>query len=559
MIVNSIIRYALILFCLLPLWSCGGKESRLLETSARIVDERPDSAYMLLKNLDFNNLKDKKLKADYALTRAKANMYMGRSLVTDTLLSQAVDFYKAVGDTASHIESVIAQANHLRSLERKDEAWALIDSLVNDMPCDIQRQLNQVLLGFSFSDKDNAKALMIIDRQIKLAHDGSERLNFEIKKITPLVTLNRSKDAVALCDSLFALPDAPEEGSNDWLYMRINYAAALGEHRETSPQAVAILKDVLGRMKNVPSDKLVEFYIPMVNLQLNSGNINEATKYTNLVDSLDSDIFDRDPVAASYLEFLKIVLDYEHNGALSLSRLSNTAHSLRKVSNDLEVKRQERDDALENAYDLSRSNYELTIRHQHLWLFIILIMLVGVIIVTIIFFVAHRRRQKLIEAEERIEALEQLAMAATKPSSDDKQALLKKTLLLQIDIIRAFAEAPTAHNQEALKKISNAGNSDSETDALVNWSELYPVIDELYDNFHANLLNDYPGVLSEREIQILCLLRAGFSTKEIGVLIQQTSNSVYVSKTSIRKKLGLLPKEDFIAFLTTRKPSSGKA
>lgn len=559
MIVNSIIRYALILFCLLPLWSCGGKESRLLETSARIVDERPDSAYMLLKNLDFNNLKDKKLKADYALIRAKANMYMGRSLVTDTLLSQAVDFYKAVGDTASHIESVISQANHLRSLERKDEAWALIDSLVNDMPCDIQRQLNQVLLGFSFSDKDNAKALMIIDRQIKLAHDGSERLNFEIKKITPLVTLNRSKDAVALCDSLFALPDAPEEGSNDWLYMRINYAAALGEHRETSPQAVAILKDVLGRMKNVPSDKLVEFYIPMVNLQLNSGNINEATKYTNLVDSLDSDIFDRDPVAASYLEFLKIVLDYEHNGALSLSRLSNTAHSLRKVSNDLEVKRQERDDALENAYDLSRSNYELTIRHQHLWLFIILIMLVGVIIVTIIFFVAHRRRQKLIEAEERIEALEQLAMAATKPSPDDKQALLKKTLLLQIDIIRAFAEAPTAHNQEALKKISNAGNSDSETDALVNWSELYPVIDELYDNFHANLLNDYPGVLSEREIQILCLLRAGFSTKEIGVLIQQTSNSVYVSKTSIRKKLGLLPKEDFIAFLTTRKPSSGKA
>lgn len=559
MIVNSIIRYALILFCLLPLWSCGGKESRLLETSARIVDERPDSAYMLLKNLDFNNLKDKKLKADYALTRAKAHMYMGRSLVTDTLLSQAVDFYKAVGDTASHIESVIAQANHLRSLERKDEAWALIDSLVNDMPCDIQRQLNQVLLGFSFSDKDNAKALMIIDRQIKLAHDGSERLNFEIKKITPLVTLNRSKDAVALCDSLFALPDAPEEGSNDWLYMRINYAAALGEHRETSPQAVAILKDVLGRMKNVPSDKLVEFYIPMVNLQLNSGNINEATKYTYLVDSLDSDIFDRDPVAASYLEFLKIVLDYEHNGALSLSRLSNTAHSLRKVSNDLEVKRQERDDALENAYDLSRSNYELTIRHQHLWLFIILIMLVGVIIVTIIFFVAHRRRQKLIEAEERIEALEQLAMAETKPSPDDKQALLKKTLLLQIDIIRAFAEAPTAHNQEALKKISNAGNSDSETDALVNWSELYPVIDELYDNFHANLLNDYPGVLSEREIQILCLLRAGFSTKEIGVLIQQTSNSVYVSKTSIRKKLGLLPKEDFIAFLTTRKPSSGKA
>lgn len=76
------------------------------------------------------------------------------------------------------------------------------------------------------------------------------------------------------------------------------------------------------------------------------------------------------------------------------------------------------------------------------------------------------------------------------------------------------------------------------------------MIDELYDGFHSKLLNNYPGVFSEREIQILCLLRAEFSTKEIGVLIQQTSNSIYVSKTSIRKKLKLPAKDDFIAFLT---------
>lgn len=96
----------------------------------------------------------------------------------------------------------------------------------------------------------------------------------------------------------------------------------------------------------------------------------------------------------------------------------------------------------------------------------------------------------------------------------------------------------------------NVGNSESISDTLVNWQELYPVIDELYDCFHTKLLNDYPGVFSEKEIQILCLLRADFSTKEIGVLIQQTSNSIYVSKTSIRKKLNLPPKDDFIAFLT---------
>ena len=85
------------------------------------------------------------------------------------------------------------------------------------------------------------------------------------------------------------------------------------------------------------------------------------------------------------------------------------------------------------------------------------------------------------------------------------------------------------------------------------------MIDELYDNFHANLTADFPDLFSDREIRILCLLRADFSTKEIGVLIGQTSNSVYVSKTAIRKKLGLQAKEDFISYLIQRNYARGEA
>lgn len=532
--------------------SCSNSEqhSQIISDAKRIVDEHPDSAYMLLKKVDFNDLTDNESKALYALTHAKANMYMGHSLVTDTIIPIAINYYKEKGDTTAYIEAVKAQAHHLRSVELKEEAFSLIDSVASDMPKKFQKLLNQDLLGFSFSDKDYIRSLDIINRQIQLADDNKERLNFEIKKITPLVALGKSSDAVVLCDSLFALPEAPETGSAEWLYLRINYAAALGERRETSTKAVEILNDAIERMNGAPAEKLAEFYVPMINLQLNSGNIGEADKYVNIIDNLNIDFFDRDPVAASYLEFLKIVLDYEHNGALSLSRLSNTAHSLRRVSNDLEIKRQERDDALETSYDLSRRNYELTIGRQRMWLLIVAVMCVALILIGVIYLIAHRRRQRLIEAEERIEALEQLSKAAAVSSTDDKQALLKKALLQQIGIIRTFAESPTAQNQEALRKISNVGNSDSISDTLVNWQELYPVIDELYDSFHTKLLNDYPGVFSEREIQILCLLRADFSTKEIGVLIQQTSNSVYVSKTSIRKKLNLPAKDDFIAFLT---------
>lgn len=531
--------------------SCRKEQDKVIEMAAKIVDARPDSTYILLKKVDFNSLLDDKNKALYALTHAKANMYLGRSLVTDTIIPIAVNYYKDNGDTIAYIESVIAQAHHLRAIEQKDEAFIFIDSIVCNMPANIQKKLNQELLSFSFLDDDYSKSLNIIERQIQLAKDNHERISFEIKKIVPLIHLDRSIDAVALCDSILALSEAPDTNSAEWFYLRINYASALGEKRESSAKGVDILKDAIERMNGESSKILVEFYMAMINLQLNSGNIIEADKYANLIDSLDIDSFHKDPVSSTYLKFLKIVLDYEHKGVLSNSMLSNIFLSLRQVSNDLESKRQERDDALETSYDLSQRTYELIIERQRMWLLIAAIILMSILLLGIFFMVAHRRRQKLIDAEERIEALEQLSKVASISYTDDKQAFLKKTLLQHIGIIRTFAESPSTHNQEVLKKISNIGNSESMSDTLVNWKELYPAIDELYDCFHSKLINVYPGLFSEREIQILCLLRADFSTKEIGVLIQQTSNSVYVSKTSIRKKLNLPPKDDLIAFLTT--------
>ena len=73
------------------------------------------------------------------------------------------------------------------------------------------------------------------------------------------------------------------------------------------------------------------------------------------------------------------------------------------------------------------------------------------------------------------------------------------------------------------------------------------MIDELFERFHSRLLSHYPGLFSEKEIQIICLLRADFSTKEIGVLTRQSSATIYVRKSAIRKKLSTPDAADFIA------------
>ena len=78
---------------------------------------------------------------------------------------------------------------------------------------------------------------------------------------------------------------------------------------------------------------------------------------------------------------------------------------------------------------------------------------------------------------------------------------------------------------------------------------VYSMIDDLYEGFHSKLLNAYPDTFTDKELQIIALLKAGFSTKEIGVLTEQSSATVYVRKTSIRKKLHTPENGDFIAQL----------
>lgn len=82
------------MLCLASMVSCKSGQNKVLESAANIVNERPDSAYVLLKKVDLNSLSNGKDKALYALTHAKANMYMGRSLVTDTIIPTAVSFLR---------------------------------------------------------------------------------------------------------------------------------------------------------------------------------------------------------------------------------------------------------------------------------------------------------------------------------------------------------------------------------------------------------------------------------------------------------------------------------
>lgn len=183
---------------------------------------------------------------------------------------------------------------------------------------------------------------------------------------------------------------------------------------------------------------------------------------------------------------------------------------------------------------------------------ILIISLVALIITVGAIWIIRIRRQRERENEERIEALQKMVedyrSAPTKRDAEIKDSgALRSAMLKQLGIIKMVAETPTEQNREMLRKISSIdGAIEGE---LVDWANVFEMIDNLYSGFHEKLHSKYGDVLSLKEEQIIVLMVAGFSTKEISVITGQTTATIYVRKTSIRKKLGVPEKEDIVRFL----------
>lgn len=372
----------LIAAVMLLLQGCKEPLSQRLEMAERLMEERPDSAQVILDGIDYYWVRDS-LRAQYIMCKAEAHALNNRSLVTDSMLPEAVAYYRTDGDSLRWLKSSLLYIMYLRDMGRIGEA----DSLAMGLAADVAA-----------------------------AGGISQRLKGDI-----------------VTDS--AAQITPGDSSYHILVKELD------RHRRVSADAVAEM---------------------------------------------------------NRLSAWKMQLSYEKQNIMLIS--------------------------LTVAFALS-------------------------LIAASFFRMWRRRRARLIEAEERIETLDRMVRQANNEAASDKETVLKRMVLQQMGVLKTFASTPTAQSREALKRISNMGNKELDACKLVDWNNLYTMVDELFDGFHRKLLCVYPDLFTEKEIQIICLLRSDFSTKEIGFLTEQSSATIYVRKSSIRKKTATPESGDIIVQL----------
>ena len=532
--------------------SCNSSKDKALELSDKILQTNPERVLFVLDSLENAGGLNEKEQLHLTWNRAMAHQMLGMSLAEDEELPKAIAYYRTEADKQA--DSYLLEASYLKWTGKGTEAINVLDKGIAAITDSTKRvKLMAAQAGLFEHQQEYEKATTVLKKA--LAYNLPKReeaiLNYKIGLNLSLMGDPQSEHFYGQSVRL-----ATENGDTaiacEFLRNYADYLSNNGQYRRSND-----VYHQIGRMMPQTAE-LSAIQMAMsgnyINLHmLDSARICNDKAIENEA-KLEAKGF-ADITRRVVIELERCLLDFENGKPVSYVDFSRYCDS---ITADMQAKENTLARRQETKERLQWANHELELDRQRMgWMLsaAILLLLFGVIASYLYY---KNRVQWLAEAEDRIDALTRMlakAQTVTEETPGEKQqkteddAFFKKILLQQLGIIRVVASTPTNQNQALLKRIAGIGEGKIPTDSLLVWSDLYLTIDRLYDNFHNRLMEQYGHVLTEKEIQIACLLCAGFSTKEIGVITQQSDATIYVRKTSIRKKIGAAEGQDIVAYL----------
>lgn len=519
------------------------KQAHALSNIENLSHTNPDSALILLNDIDISELEEDSLKAYYYLITAAAHKAKESPMISDSLVRRSFEYYKN-RDYNRFLKSVDLYSLHLFWSGDGKKSLALLDSIIalSNIPNSNMIELLQTRIGIGGAEFDCKNNISYIRHLQELDKDSANQIEYLYQLCENYQFANHGDSALIIIDDLIDYAYANRLGKDQfkYTYEKIGILEELGKYEESNSMADYVLE-------NAPHNSALPYlYFWKALNYFNMGNYDRSSRELAIADSCAQDRTDVDHnYYESFAGPLREFLAYRQNGKIRISQLATLNNSRRDLFNRLEYTRSETE---QNA--LKQENKALTLKAQNeRKTAILIICLLGVIIIGLAaLWNIQKRKRKIIEAEERAEALQKMIdeLSASKTQSSEHESL-RRAMLQQLGIIKMVAETPTEQNQDMLRKLSSI---ESDTNgALVSWKNVYEIINNLYSGFYSLLHNRYGNILTDKEEQIIVLMLAGFSTKEISVITSQTTATIYVRKSSIRKKLGVPEKEDIMVFL----------
>lgn len=531
--------------------SCSMSNSRydkVLDEVEIAMQSNTDSALTILESIDPSELNVDSLFAKYHFLMAYGHMSLNRSMIGDSLITYAHDYYRGK-DIVRDIRSGIAFAWYKFWIGNTHGAIAMLDSLagLTGVPDSLMVQTLRIRVLLGASEYQGRQLIPLAQKLQALETDSLRKIEAKYMLLTGYEYAGQTDSALYLIDELISYARKHNWGDKHFIFEMERAQQLTEAGRNTDSDSI------IGEIfrKAGPDNGAADYLHFQYSINaLNSGDINRASRHLALADSLAIKLRDDDDAYfRSYSNLLHAIIDFKQSGRIKLRHISELNNRQNERFNRMKASQWESERGA--LYQQNRA-LALKAESQHKTVIILIIGIVALMALTGTCWIIIIRRQRERENEERIEALQKMvneykSAQVTSVAKATDSSTLRSVMLKQLGIIKMVAETPTEQNREMLRKISSI---DGETNGeLVDWEKVFEMIDNLYSGFYGKLHTTYGDLLSQKEEQIIVLMVAGFSTKEISVITGQTTSTIYVRKSSIRKKLGVPEKEDIVRFL----------
>lgn len=544
--------YVLVAVVVLCVASCSKSMSHdtSLDKAEQLMRSNPDSALAILESIDHADIKADSLKAKLYYLKAYGHMSRNRSMIADSLISFAHNYYRGK-DIVKDMRSGLALAWYKFWIGDTSGSIAMLDSLaeLHDVPDSLMAQTLRIRVLLGASEYQGQQIIPLAKRLYQLETDSLRRIEAKYMLMGGYLYAGMVDSALNIETEL--IDYARRHKLGDWEFQFAVERAQLLSEAGREDESDSLIGEIFRKAgpENGGAD-LLHFQYALN--ALNRGDVSSAVSHIAIADSLaDKMRGDDDPYFRSYSNMLHAMVDLKRTGRVKLIQITGLNNRQTERFNRMKASQWESERGA-----LNQQNRALALKAEsrQKTVIILVVSIFALIILGCSAWIIRVRRQRERDNEERIEALQKMvdeyrATPMQDPGTTDSSAL-RGAMLKQLGIIKMVAETPTEQNREMLRKISAI---DGETNGeLVDWGKVFEMIDSLYSGFYSKLHRQYGEQLTPKEEQIIVLMVAGFSTKEISVITGQTTSTIYVRKSSIRKKLGVPEKEDIVEFLKNR-------
>ncbi len=540
-----------------------------MDRAENLMRSNPDSALSILDAIDSYELKHDSLQAKYHYLKGYGHLSRNRSMIGDSLIRAAHKYYRGK-DVVRYIRSGMVLAWYKFWIGDTPGALSMLDSLssLSNVPDSVMVQTLRARVLLGASEYQGRALIPYAKRLHTLETDSMRKMEARYMLLSAYEYAEETDSALYLVDELIDYARANKWSDKQFIF-ELERAQLLTENGR-SAESDELVDDIFSKAgpDNGAADLL---YLQRSINALNTGDVNRAVRNLALADNAASKLRkDDDAYYRSYSNLLNAIIDFKQTGRIRLTHINSLNNRQNERFNRVKASQWESERGA-----LCQQNRALALKaeSEHKTVIILAISIFALIVIVVAIWIIRARRQRERENEERIEALQKMVdeykAIPEQPQESETESdvvrdseiganetatieikdssALRSAMLRQLGIIRMVAATPTEQNREMLRKISSIeGETNGE---LVDWGNVFEIIDNLYSGFYGKLHDKYGETLTSKEEQIIVLMVAGFSTKEISVITGQTTSTVYVRKTSIRKKLGVPEKEDIVRFM----------